>query len=88
MAHYYAVYNPYGNRTLPYGNVYVFDSRRERDEWVAADRFDGDWHREDIGSRKARRLMVDYLSNSSRSTDFGRMGTDELVEAYCSCRRQ
>lgn len=88
MAHHYAVYNPYGNHTLPYGDVYVFATRRERDEWVAADRFDGDWHREDIGSRKALRLMVDYLSRLSRSTDFGRMGTDELVEAYCSWHRQ
>lgn len=85
MEHYYAVYNPYGNHTLPYGDVYVFGTRRERDEWVAADRFDGDWHREEIGSSEALRIMADGLAPWM---DIEGMGTDELVEAYCSWHRQ
>lgn len=39
------------------GTLHVFSSRRERDAWVEADRFDGNWHRERIDSREARREL-------------------------------
>lgn len=91
MEHWYAIYNTYGNRTKmrgsEVGRVHVFDTERERDEWVEADVFvDGDFHREAIGSREARRLMAARLSRLSPFTDFWSMGTDELAEAYRSWR--
>lgn len=40
------------------GRVIVFGSKRERDEWVANDVFDGNFHRDWIPAREARRIMV------------------------------
>lgn len=48
--HYYAVYWPYGVNTFnfdhePIGTVVPFDTAKARDAYVAADRFDGNFHR-------------------------------------------
>lgn len=40
------------------------------------------FYREAIGSREARRLMADGLSQLYPSTDFEGMETDELAEVY------
>lgn len=88
MGYWYGFHNAYGNRSRMdgsrVGRVHVFGTKGERDAWVEADRYDGDFHREAIGSREALRLMVDGLSRLYPDTDFGRLGTDELVEAYRS----
>lgn len=41
------------------GELYVFESRAERDAWVADDVFDGNWHCEAITSKEARHIMAD-----------------------------
>lgn len=48
--HFYAVYWPYGVNTFnfdhePIGTVVPFDTTKARDAYVAADRFDGNFHR-------------------------------------------
>lgn len=65
MARYYYAYHwTYGIGTTwedgswP-GSLMVFDSMGERDKWVADDVFDGDWHREAITAKEARRIMAD-----------------------------
>ena len=54
-ANYYAVENPYGNRTLGDCELHVFASRSERDAWV-----ERDWaRREPIGAGDARSVALD-----------------------------
>ena len=81
--HWYGFHNTYGNRTTGHygwiGHVHVFDSRRERDEWVAADRFDGDWHREAITSAEARREMLRDLPDR---IDLGGASMAEIMDRY------
>lgn len=67
MARYYYAYHwTYGIGTTwedgswP-GSLMVFDSMGERDKWVADDVFDGDWHREAITAKEARRIMADTV---------------------------
>lgn len=43
------------------GGLYVFDSRAERDAWVADDVFDGNWHCEAITAKEARHIMADTV---------------------------
>lgn len=57
----YAAHATYGLRKA-YGPfrrpvVYAFPPKGERDEWVDADRFDGDFHREPMAAREARRWL-------------------------------
>lgn len=59
--HFYAAHAPYGLRTA-YGKchvpvIHVFASKAERDAWVDADRWEGDFHREPMGSREAKRWI-------------------------------
>lgn len=61
--HYYAFYNHYGNNTTDtdgnrIGTLYVFDTKRERDEWNDDEDYrDGNLHREAISSKEARRML-------------------------------
>lgn len=64
MAHYYGIECMYGRNVTDSegnrrGDVHVFGTKAERDAWVDADEFDGNWHRDAIGSGEARRLMLD-----------------------------
>lgn len=64
--HFYAVHWPYGVNTFdaegwPLGTLVPFDSVQARDEYVAADRFDGNFHRNVPDYRTARRMMLDSL---------------------------
>lgn len=63
MAHYYGIECGYGRNVTDsegnrLGDVKVFATKAERDAWVDADEFDGNWHRDSIGSGEARRLML------------------------------
>lgn len=83
---FYAFHNAYGNGTRQascgerLGTLHVFQSKRDRDEWVAADRFYGDWHREAIGYRDARHEMKDaYLCETGRNPN--ECGMADWIEA-------
>lgn len=59
---FYAFHNTYGNGTTDthderLGTLHVFKTKLERDEWVNAEHFDGNWHREVIGYSAARHEM-------------------------------
>lgn len=89
MARYhYAFYWTYGIGTTwndgswP-GNLYVFDSRAERDAWVADDVFDGNWHREAITAKEARHIMADTVIGCDNDSAVERYAsTVELVRAW------
>ena len=60
--HFYAGYWQFGIGVTnfegePYCNLLSFDSRKERDAWVAADHFDNNWHRSAVSRREALPLM-------------------------------
>lgn len=59
-----------GGKPTMYGALMVFDSRAERDAWVAADVFDDNWHRKAVDSRTARHIMVDDLFSLGSGTSF------------------
>lgn len=64
--HFYAVYWPYGVNTFnsdhePIGTVVPFDTAKARDAYVAADRFDGNFHRSVPGYRLMRKMMIGAL---------------------------
>lgn len=64
--HYYAVYWPYGVNTFnfdhePIGTVIPFDTTKARDAYVAADRFDGNFHRSVPDYRLTRKMMLGAL---------------------------
>lgn len=64
--HYYAVYWPYGVNTFnfdhePIGTVVPFDTTKARDAYVAADRFDGNFHRSVPDYRLLRKMMLGAL---------------------------
>ncbi len=69
---FYAFHNACGNGTTDtngerLGTLHVFNTKRERGEWVDADRFDGDWHREAISHNAARHEMRDaYLCETGK----------------------
>lgn len=42
--------NSDGTESMP-GRLYVFASKSERDDWVAADKFDNNWYRSSIPAR-------------------------------------
>lgn len=65
-SHYYAVYWPYGVNTFnfdhePIGTVVPFDTTKARDAYVAADRFDGNFHRSAPDYRLTRKMMLEAL---------------------------
>lgn len=69
--HYYAVYWPYGVNTFnfdhePIGTVVPFDTTKARDAYVAADRFDGNFHR----SVPDRDIMAAAGWNSPQMLDY------------------
>lgn len=60
--HFYAGYWQFGIGVTnfegePYCSLLSFDSRKERDAWVAADHFDNNWHRSAVSRREALPLM-------------------------------
>lgn len=64
--HFYAVYWPYGVNTFnfdhePIGTVILFDTAKARDAYVAADRFDGNFHRSVPDYRLTRKMMLGAL---------------------------
>lgn len=64
--HYYAVYWPYGVNISnfdhePIGTVVPFDTAKARDAYVAADRFDGNFHRSVPDYRLIRKMMLGAL---------------------------
>ena len=46
-----------------YCSLLSFDSRKERDAWVAADHFDNNWHRSAVSRREALPLMRAELAD-------------------------
>lgn len=69
------------------GHIEVFETKSDRDTWIAADEFDGNWHREAITSTEARRHMLDRLDcmeefgePKSYMERYGSM--EEIVKAY------
>lgn len=64
--HFYAVYWPYGVNISnfdhePIGTVVPFDTAKARDAYVAADRFDGNFHRSVPDYRLIRKMMLGAL---------------------------
>lgn len=90
MARYYYAYHwTYGIGTTwedgswP-GSLMVFDSMGERDKWVADDVFDGDWHREAITAKEARRIMADTVIGFDNDMAVRYDGSRSAVERYAS----
>lgn len=90
MARYYYAYHwAYGIGTTwedgswP-GSLMVFDSMGERDKWVADDVFDGDWHREAITAKEARRIMADTVIGFDNDMAVRYDGSRSAVERYAS----
>lgn len=90
MARYYYAYHwTYGIGTTwedgswP-GSLMVFDSMGERDKWVADDVFDGDWHREAITAKEARRIMADTVIGFNNDMAVRYDGSRSAVERYAS----
>ncbi|NMM93888.1 hypothetical protein [Bifidobacterium oedipodis] len=74
----YAAYWPQGvgmyyadDGTTPVCSVRVFDSMAARDAWVAADRFDQDWHRSVVSRAFAVPVMRGMLRDYRDSFDGG-----------------
>lgn len=90
MARYYYAYHwTYGIGTtwedgLWPGSLMVFDSMGERDKWVADDVFDGDWHREAITAKEARRIMADTVIGFDNDMAVRYDGSRSAVERYAS----
>lgn len=66
--HFYAGYWRFGIGVTnfegePYCSLLSFDSRKERDAWVAADHFDNNWHRSAVSRREALPLMRAELAD-------------------------
>lgn len=92
MKMYYGFYNSYGigmrhESGGRIGHIEIFETKRDRDAWIAADEWDGNWYREAITSTEARRYMLDRLDcfglfgeTKSYMERFGSM--DEIVGAY------
>lgn len=88
------VYNCYGIGTRyengsRIGYVEVFKTKRDRDAWIDAEEWDGNYHREVISSAEARRFMLDVLNcfalfgePKSYVERYGSM--EQIVEAYLS----
>ena len=66
------------------GSLMVFDSMGERDKWVAGDVFDGDWHREAITAKEARRIMADTVICFDNDMAVRYDGSRSAVERYAS----
>lgn len=66
------------------GSLMVFDSMGERDKWVAGDVFDGDWHREAITAKEARRIMADTVICFDNDMTVRYDGSRSAVERYAS----
>ena len=63
MSCFYGIYHQNGSNVVDsdgnrLGIVHVFNSRSDRDAWVSADVFDGNYHRAAITSKEARECMV------------------------------
>lgn len=90
MARYYYAYHwTYGiGTTWEDGSwprsLMVFDSMGERDKWVADDVFDGDWHREAITAKEARRIMADTVIGFDNDMAVRYDGSRSAVERYAS----
>lgn len=66
------------------GSLMVFGSMGERDKWVADDVFDGDWHREAITAKEARRIMADTVIGFDNAMAVRYDGSRSAVERYAS----
>ena len=64
------------------GYLMVFDSRAERDAWVADDVFDGNWHREAITAKEARHIMADTVIGFDNEMIARFDGSLSAVERY------
>lgn len=64
------------------GELYVFESRAERDAWVADDVFDGNWHCEAITSKEARHIMADTVIGCDNDMAVRYDGSRSAVERY------
>lgn len=86
---FYGFYHIYGINTTdtlgnPMGTLHTFATRKERDEWVDADTWDGNYHRTAMGSKDARKELESmymelgiYSKGEARATDMS-----ELVRLY------
>ena len=60
----------------------MFDSRAERDAWVADDVFDGNWHCEAITAKEARHIMADTVIGCDNEMISRFDGSRSAVERY------
>lgn len=60
----------------------MFDSRAERDAWVADDVFDDNWHCEAITAKEARHIMADTVIGCDNEMISRFDGSRSAVERY------
>lgn len=91
---YYGFYNHYGIG-MRYGDggrighVEVFKTKRDRDAWIDAEKWDGNYHREVISSAEARRFMLDMIDcfalfAEPKSYIERHVSMEQIVDAYLS----
>lgn len=93
--HYYAFENTYGVGTRDaddlsrIGYLHIFASRSDRDAWVDADVWDGNWYREALTSREAMPYLVELACRITGETtgEARARGVDWMVGAIESYRR-
>lgn len=86
---YYAYYNSHGIGTRHVsggrvGHIRIFETAKERDEWVSADKWDGFYRREALTHKQAFPLLVDIaaiLTNKSKQ-ECRELGTTWMLERY------
>ncbi|MDY4535627.1 hypothetical protein [Tractidigestivibacter sp.] len=66
MARFYGIECRYGRDVVDSdgrrrGDVHVFRTKAERNAWIDADEWDGDYHRDTLTSKEARHLMESSL---------------------------
>lgn len=75
---YYAIYHPYGTRTISGGDELIrFGTKAERDAYVDADRWDGsNYHREAVTRAHARRRFPGAFRDLDVVPTFRRVAAD------------
>lgn len=92
---YYAFHHTYGINTTDtsgyiIGRLYVFDTKQERDDWVSADVWDGNYHRAAIGSKDARKYLEDMWFDFGlrNKADARHISMGNLVDRYTDWARE
>ena len=83
---FYAEYARYGIRVINGRTLYRFKTKKERDAWIAADKFENDYHRAPITREEARRKH--YEGFSALHIGFDANWVKPWNEYYCDPRER